>query len=336
MTFVSPAAGLVLGLSLCGGVACLRLAVTADSGARWSLVPADGLAILDATQRWQVRFADASDGWISGGRLLATHDGGRSWHEVHLPGLGTTRLGEVGTLEAADGRVFAEVSEGTNGDTGGPVVLFDAAVHSDSWQAVSGVATGLMGYPGVISVADGSVWAVLHPATWVGDAIDSQSAFFHSSDGTTWRGEPMPWPSQTVADLAAASRSQVLVVCLDGVAAGSQDKSAYVSNDDGRTYIRVADPPFSGDFTGVAAAPYAFAIATASGASGIDVSRDTGQTWDGALGFGDGGLGFSDLGFTTPTQGVAIHGMVQDLRSLQLLMTFDAWQHWHAVTVSLS
>ncbi len=75
-------------------------------------------------------------------------------------------------------------------------------------------------------------------------------------------------------------------------------------------------------------------MAAASGATGIDASFDGGRTWTGTLSLGDGGLGLSDLGFTTATQGVVIHGQTTYPQSLQLFMTRDGGHEWEPITVS--
>jgi hypothetical protein len=75
-------------------------------------------------------------------------------------------------------------------------------------------------------------------------------------------------------------------------------------------------------------------VAASSGATGIDASFDGGRTWTGTLSIGDGGLGLSDLGFTTATQGVVIHGQTTYPQSLQLLMTRDGGHEWDPVAVT--
>ena len=324
VTFISPDVGWTLGLALCGDTPCLRLAKTVDAGKSWSWLTSGGLSALSTTSQWQLRFADSQDGWISGSLLLATHDGGRSWTRITFVGFGGTNS-SVGALEAADGRVYAEIAEGTEPNTNGPVVLFQSPVNADSWHPVTGVATGPAGFPGEISLAQGVFWLTLHPAIATAQGNQAGSTLYRSLNGVTWHSEPEPCPSTTVASVAAATAARVYMVCTGGGAAGSEGKSAYRSDNDGATFRRVADPPFGGDFEAVAASPASLSLAAASGATEIYASFNDGLTWTTTLGFGDGGLGLSDLGFTTATQGVVIHGQPANPESLQLLMT-SGWR----------
>jgi photosystem II stability/assembly factor-like uncharacterized protein len=98
-------------------------------------------------------------------------------------------------------------------------------------------------------------------------------------------------------------------------------------------YQRVSDPPSGGDFESVAASPSNVSIASASGATTIYSSFNNGLTWPTTFLAADGGLGLSDLGFTTATQGVVIHGQVQYPQSMQLLMTRDGGHAWAPVAV---
>jgi photosystem II stability/assembly factor-like uncharacterized protein len=230
--------------------------------------------------------------------------------------------------------VYAEIAEGTEPNTYGPVVLFESPVNVDSWHPVTGVTTGPAGFPGEISLAQGVFWATLHPAIVTAQGNEALSTLYRSLDGVTWHREPEPCPSTTVASVAAATSARVYVVCTDGFAAGSESKSAYRSDNDGASFRRVADPPFSGDFEAAAASPAGIALAAASGGTEIYASFTGGLTWTTTLGFGDGGLGLSDLGFTTATRGVVIHGQPAYPESLQLLMTRDGGRQWVPVDVN--
>ena len=91
-----------------------------------------------------------------------------------------------------------------------------------------------------------------------------------------------------------------------------------------------------GDFETAAASPTSVSVAAASGATNIYASFDSGRTWMTTLLVGDGGLGLTDLGFTTATQGVVIHGQTTYPDSLQLLVTRDGGHEWDPVAVDPS
>jgi hypothetical protein len=332
VTFISPDVGWVLGLSLCGNSSCLGLATTTDAGTSWTWVAGAALAAISPAIPWELRFADSEDGWISGTHLYATHNGGRTWAEVAFPGLGASAA--VGALEAADGRVSAEVDEGTDSNTGGPVALFGSPTNVDSWHAIPGVTTGEGGHAGDISLAQGVFWAMLHPIVVTPQGNESMSTLYSSSDGVTWHSKAQPCPSGAMASVAAATSLRVFVVCAGGGGAGSQTKTAYVSENAGVSYQRVSDAPSGGDFESVAASPTNVSVAGASGATAIDSSFNNGLTWTTTFLAGDGGLGLSDLGFTTSTQGVVIHGQIQYPNEMQLLMTRDGGHVWAPVTVT--
>ncbi len=101
----------------------------------------------------------------------------------------------MGALEVADGRVFAELAEGADQDTYGAIVLFSTEVSTDSWAAVGNVATRSAGYPGEISVAQGAIWAMLHPGVVSQDhGVEVHSLLYHSTDGGTWHSSLLPCP----------------------------------------------------------------------------------------------------------------------------------------------
>ena len=78
------------------------------------------------------------------------------------------------------------------------------------------------------------------------------------------------------------------------------------------------------------------AIATASAASWLFYSPDAGVSWQIVNQQSDGGMGWADLGFTTVTDGVVVHGPADSdgnatQRPGQLLLTGDAGATWYPV-----
>jgi photosystem II stability/assembly factor-like uncharacterized protein len=296
-------------------------------------VSTESLSTLSVNAQWELRFADSQDGWISGPRLYSTHDGGGIWTRIALAALEGPNS-SVGALETADGRVYAEIVEGIEPNTLGPAVLFGSRTDSDAWYSVPSVTTGPAGFAGNISIAQGVVWLSLHPAIVTPQDDQALSTLYRSIDGITWRTEPLPCPADTFATVAAATSTRVLVVCSGGGGLGSQSKTAYLSENGGTTYERVTDPPFGGDFEGAAGSPTSLSVAASSGGTEMYTSFDSGRSWETTYDNGDGGLGLSDVGFTTATQGVAIHGRTEYPSSFQLLMTRDGGHHWSVVEVN--
>lgn len=303
----------------------------------WSWVTNADLSHISAAVPWQMRFADESDGWISGyvesPHLYSTHDGGHTWREVHLPGTGT-KLGGIGSLEATSGWVYAEVATGAEPNTGGPAELYRSEVSRDAWQPVPGVMTPVAGEPGSLSIADGAIWATFHPMTVEqGGGLRTGSTLFRSLDGISWRSVPLPCAEATVADGAALGREEAIVTCSGGSAAGSQKKTAFRTQDAGATFVAIADPPFTGHIWSVGGAPGTLALGMVAAETTIDVSRDDGQSWTVVFDRPDGGEGISFLGFTTPRLAEAIVGGIFPPSTLALVMSRDGGSHWSVVTI---
>jgi photosystem II stability/assembly factor-like uncharacterized protein len=324
-TFVSPSQGWVLVSARCGRAFCLHLEYTADSGRRWTAVPSAQLARPAlAGQIDAIRFADRRDGWAYGSRrLLATHDGGRTWQPAALPGLGQP-LAAVEALGVLDGTVDVLVAEGRNPDDGGPSRLYASDVATDDWRMVPGV--GASG-PGTLTSAGGAGFAAFaeESATAAGTTTTGL-ALYGSRDGRNWARRPAPPCPGTPA---AATRTMLYLACVDGAAAGSTGKLVYGSADGGRTWRHLTSAPSGGDLDGVAASPDTLLVSWGGGDAGIYASLDGGQHWTTAYA-GHIPDGITEMAMITATRGYAI-----DSGSV-LLMTRDAGRHWAAVRVSLA
>lgn len=114
----------VLGTAPCGHEPCTSLVRTTDGGLDFIGLPAPvaqlappavvseggesmnlgGEGSMTVRTVSDVRFADARNGWIYGGALFVTHDGGGSWRKLRMPGM-------VVRLEAAGGIGWALVDQ---------------------------------------------------------------------------------------------------------------------------------------------------------------------------------------------------------------------------------
>ena len=99
------------------------------------------------------------------------------------------------------------------------------------------------------------------------------------------------------------------LLCAGNGAAGSIDKTVFVSDDLGAHWTKAGSPARGGDPEEMSAGSASqLVVAAASGASMLYYSADGGAQWSTAYYEGDGGLGFNDLGFTTPADGVVVYG----------------------------
>ncbi len=221
MTATSTRTIVVLGSAGASGcTGCLRLAESHDGGATFSSLPlpADRVAgtlelgSSDGNVVSDVRFGSADDGWLFGGNLHATHDGGHSWHYVELPA-------NVRALEAASGRVWALVAAN---ETGGDLAndqLWSSPVGTDDWQPVPGrvVVTA----PGALAV-QGTRVTVL--------GADRSPAWSNAS-GTFAKGAN---PCRGSLDTRLSGSDTLWATCVTGTAA-----YLAASDDGGRTWTDV-------------------------------------------------------------------------------------------------
>jgi hypothetical protein len=115
-------------------------------------------------------------------------------------------------------------------------------------------------------------------------------------------------------------------------------KQVYLSRDDGARWARAGTPNPDGDGGTIAAtATGQVAIATESAASWLFSSGDAGSSWRIVHTADDGGAGWADLGFTTATGGVVVHGPANSdgnstQRPGQLFLTSDGGSTWYQVS----
>jgi photosystem II stability/assembly factor-like uncharacterized protein len=321
VTFVSAQTGFVLGQLPCAAKVCYGLATTTDAGRTWSFGGDLPMAPQQDQPITKVRFADATNGWAFGPQLWSTHDAGKSWHQL-------TATSQVFDVEASAGLVYLLGSScGAGTACATPAKLFRAAVGSDSFAAV----------PGATMTATAGQLALHGKAVWVVGATPG-TAFVSSSDGASWRKHASPCPQgagpSSLTGVAPVTSTTVFLLCASDPGAGSESKLVLWSTDGGSTAHQTAAAPDRGGLASgfAAASASVVAVSAQSGATYIYLSRDAGATWASPFTNGDGGVGITDLGFTTPTQGVAIYGTPGNGQLSQLLMSRDAGASWAAAT----
>ena len=345
VTFVSPDDGWVIG-SAPG--ACTTMARTIDGGRTWSQSGAPSLEGGCATSgdagtyRFEVRFADANDGWVYPivgpnslrSVLWSTHDGGTTWRQqVPLPG------GVIGALEASGGRVQIVVSgpcpPGSAGCDGQTVErILTAPVGTDSWQTAPlspSIGAGPVLSP-ALTLWGGAGWLIN-----VNRTVVSGGSLSASRGWTAWT--PPCAHAGGPGLLAAASASDLVAVCAEGMW-GTPDAGTtagrnwlYRSTDGGRSFAAVGPIPGNQPLALTTAPGTPGTVVLADGGVGLQATFDGGSTWSamepgvGAKGAATGGYVFDYVGFTTSTQGVA----VATLPAPAVFMTRDGGHTWSQV-----
>jgi hypothetical protein len=260
----------------------------------------------------KVRFADVSNGWVFDPDLWVTHDGGSHWARPTLPLAGAARVSDLGaSAGVAHAVVFA-----TN--------VFDiltTPVGRDAWKLSP---TKLPPGAGPVPVAQ----IVLQGASgWVlqNDRTVVNGARLVLGDWVPWQ-PPCANPSVGGPGMLAASTPTDLVaVCAEGrFSAPTVTVRVYLSTDGVTFPAKGTVVPSATDVLGVAS-PVPGTIVVAD-AGRLVATFDGTATWSTVF-KGNPTLGWNDLGFTTPTQGVAI----ETGQSGALLMTHDGGHTWAPV-----
>jgi hypothetical protein len=324
VTFVSLKEAFVLGTAPCAKAPCTSILRTLNRGASWRGLPAP-VAPLAAQGEvagpavWGIRFANPSDGFVFGNGLWETTDGGERWAPAVSPG------SSIESLEVIDGQVLAVVGTCTpNGGCGQTGTLMRRQLAGGGWQVVKQVVDH-----GAIAT-QARVAAVLDGATVIVTANGGIS--------TSTRAAPCGTGGIIVpASLAVTSANGLALLCAGNGAAGSVDKTVYVSDDLGAHWAKAGSPARGGDPEAISAGSASqLVVAAASGASMLYYSADGGAQWSTAYYAGDGGLGFNDLGFTTAADGVVVYGPVlsdnnAEGRPGRLLLTGNGGASWQSV-----
>lgn len=261
----------------------------------------------------QVRFADAEDGWLwgtfgeHGPDMWSTHDGGTHWSEQQFPSVQAGA--EVFDVEASAGVVQAAF--GAN-----PVQIQSSPVQRDDWApSPTTLPLGAGPVPQVQFVLQGTAgWALEVDRTLVGGA---------RLDNGGW----IPWnPSLTCTgpvNLAAPDSNDVVAVCDEGAYGTDQVVNVYFSDDAGSTF-RLSSTTLPTSTFGPVASPGPGA-AVMAGSTGLMATFNSGASWR-TVYPGTTETESTYVGFTTPSQGVAIDG------NGTLLMTFDGGRTWRPKT----
>jgi hypothetical protein len=325
VTFVSADQAFVLGTAPCPGKPCTSIVRTLNRGATWTGLPApvvplgDPYTTSDHSAAWGIRFASPSLGFVFGNGLWQTTSGGQRWSAITGPS------GQIVDLEVIDGQLLALTDTcTTRSGCAQSETLYRRAVDSGPWQVVTHVSQA----------------RAIATQARVAAALDGSGVVVTSNGGLTvaLRATPCASPAAAGSSVAVTGPDSLALLCAGGAAAGSVQKTVYVSDDLGAHWARAGSPPLAGDPWGISAgAPARLVVAAVSGASWLYYSGDGGARWSTAYQAGGGGAEFNDIGFTTTTDGVAVlgpaytDGNTGDMPG-KLLLTSDGGAAWHAVT----
>jgi photosystem II stability/assembly factor-like uncharacterized protein len=324
VTFVSPSEAFILGTAPCSQQPCSVILRTTDRGSHWVGLPAPRQAVSyrQGSGLWGLRFANADTGFAFGQGLWQTSDGGQVWQKVAPP------APSVLALEAVQGREIVALAQACRPAYGcdSPIGLYHEPVGG-SWSQVNYTRT--FASDTSIAVHGARVWA-----------LAGSSLYVSQDGGASFVSAPQPCASSN----SGASKqptsitddgSHIYLLCTGQGFTGHTTKFVYATAGPGDPWSLVGKPPTPGDGGQISAgADNSIAIATASGASLLYHSADGGRTWSTVATEADGGAGWNDLGFTTTTDGVVVHGppVGGQKRPGQLLLTEDGGLTWHAVS----
>jgi photosystem II stability/assembly factor-like uncharacterized protein len=306
VTAVSPTTFWVLGTAPCRAQPCTSLVRTTDGGRSFVGLHAPvagtpgGDGTVGRTTVTDVRFADTRDGWVYGGALFSTHDGGASWRRVEMPG-------PVMRLEAAAGTAWAIVG---SGDT---FSLYRSAIGTDAWVQVTLPAT-LVAPPPDLALAGRQVIVL--------DNASSPGRLLVSTDGgTTFEVRSSGCDGGLGGSLSPAAGA-LWMVCPTGTLASLLRSPAQPLS-----FAFVDHPPMPNS-----AMVGAVGLTTAVLAIGGRLERtdDAGAHWIPVTSSVNAGQ-FRFVGFTTPAVGYAL----RTIPDQALLRTTDGGLTWTVVSFAM-
>ncbi|MGA2471655.1 MAG: hypothetical protein ABSG64_13315 [Solirubrobacteraceae bacterium] len=316
VSFVSATRGFVLGTERCDWNPYLArcrvlIASTADAGAVWQrlaappvrLAPMSGIPGTVAS----ITFAGQRDGWLSGGGLWETHDGGHHWRRVRLPGV--PLQAKLSNVVTGGGWAYTTLS------TAHRVMLLRSSIGSNYWQVVRGRLPYDASQPpieGGLAAAGSSVW--LGVGVGGGDGTPPTYGLWQAqgSSPLTYRGNPcsLAGPrSEGILGITASSPTDIVVSCGTKLITSSDGGLRLEPIPDGGGANSTLASPLGRPDTILMAGPANHGIPAPEipYPSWIARTTDDGRTWAPTY-YHDAYSGWSDLQFVGPTIGWDIQG----------------------------
>lgn len=330
-----------LGTTSCRGSACQALARSLDGGRTWRLVASfPGTTPTGhvtghpgtSTSFTQVRFASPKVGWVFGGAVKQTTDGGLTWHAYPHAGKGVLDLSTDGTnVVVVSGD---EPCDGTQCGTSltvqfGPVSATSAGTVVAEPAGVSGSAAPIEWRQGTAFVSLASGRSPTLPL-----AVSSSGSREMKPACPALATDAVP----DVRIVAPASGTGLFATCVSGGAAGSIGYAVSSSSDGGTTWRPVSGPPLLLVNAGVSsfAASGSDSLVAVSGGStslhgAMKVSADGGVSWHTPAappplpdrGWAWVGSPGGDQYYVVPVDGAGVYWT-----------STDAGEHWQQVRVA--
>lgn len=258
-TAISESQFWVLGTIGCTATRCApHILHTVNSGEPFQGVPAPAAVSMygmpttsDHVAVFDMRFADASDGWLFGKQLWSTHDGGDRWQRVDIG-----PDAQVAQLEpGAGGLVYAVFQDCPSTIMPCTYRVARSQVASGTWSTITPPSTPAG--PVVLGVHGNTLWLM-----YFGGSTGVE--WISRDDGTTFSQGGMPCEPDLEGNYDPVSTSVISAFCPTGNSGGT-----WVSTNSGATFA--AAGPFGGQFTNEAivaalSADHAFVISLAMGA----------------------------------------------------------------------
>lgn len=319
ITFVSAKDGYVLGSAPCAAAQpCTVILRTTDTGKTWHRVGAPPASTVSTEAGGpavsHIRFATTKDGWVFAPDLWVTHDGGAVWSKIRIDG-------EVLALEAASGTanmvVLSPKSDGFE------YQFLRTPVAVEEWTPSSAhIAKGAAPVADAQLVLQGQDgWAVINERTVYGGA--------ELTSGGWVQWQPPCLDAFGPATLMAPTTSHLSAVCAEGVWGGSRPPGVglYLSDDGGASFTRAAKSVPDPSHVSASPDPSSVVVgSTGKSAAELKATFDRGKTWTSVY-RGPASDQIVELGFTTPTQGIAIE-QDHDHGTSSFLVSTDGGHSW--------
>lgn len=280
------------------------IAHTTDAGAHFTKIPVPLRTLrVGHIGLIQLQFADASDGYLYGKRLFATHDGGHSWRRIRLGG-------RVSTMTASGGTVYATVGGYRHS------AIMRSVAGSDSWA--------MLPTPGRVANVD-SVDGTDLFVTTLFKHRRGERLLVSRDGGATWQIEHLP-----IEDLACDVHQVRPPVLWEHCATGMMS-AIWRSTDNGATFTA---PAKEGHGVATNAASFAAASNRVAVLAFQDIRRtaDAGRSWH-RVGPKPSQRTWQSFDFPDTEHGVGLRWASRGTQSNQLWATSDAGATWHKVHI---